>query len=324
LPTSDPVAARERPVLTPAASRTRSDGVLARVARHRADYLYVLPALAVMALVIAYPIYFTVYLSLFNTPPNLALEDKIFVGLDNYGRILAAESFHEATWNTLIWTVFSTLFAFVLGFGAALALDRELFGRGVLRGTLLVPYVISAVAAAYVWRWLYHSDFGVIGALLMALGLADGPTNILDNRARVMPALIMVNVWKEFPFAMIMMLAGLQTVPGQLLRAAHVDGASAWQRFWHVTVPHLKGVSLVTVLLLLVTNFNSFTIPWIMTGGGPAGASEIWITHVYQLAFGRIRFGLASAYSVILFVVMMTLGWFYVRALTRGEERSRG
>ena len=321
--TSDPVGARERPVATlPAASRPRPDGVLARVVRHRADYLYVLPALAAMALVIAYPVYFTVYLSLFNTPPNLALEDKIFVGLDNYGRILAAESFHEATWNTLVWTVFSTLFAFVLGFGVAIALNRELVGRGLLRGTLLVPYVISAVAAAYVWRWLYHSDFGVIGALLVKVGLTEGPINVLDSRARVMPALIVVNVWKEFPFAMIMMLAGLQTVPDQLLRAAQVDGASAWQRFWHVTVPHLKGVSLVTVLLLLVTNLNSFTIPWIMTGGGPAGASEIWITHIYQLAFGRIRFGLASAYSVILFVVMMAMGWFYVRALTRGDDRS--
>jgi multiple sugar transport system permease protein len=325
LPTSDPLGAREGPVPTPpAVSRPRADGVLARILRHRADYLYVMPALGVMALVIAYPIYFTVYLSFFNTPPNLALEDKIFVGLDNYRRILGAESVHEATWNTMVWTVFSTLFAFALGFGAALALDRERVGRSVLRGTLLVPYVISAVAAAYVWRWLYHSDFGVIGALLVKVGLTDGPINILDSRARVMPALIVVNVWKEFPFAMIMMLAGLQTVPDQLLRAAQVDGASAWQRFWHVTVPHLKGVSLVTVLLLLVTNFNSFTIPWIMTGGGPAGASEIWITHIYSLAFGRIRFGLASAYSVVLFVVMMTLGWIYVRALTRGDERRAG
>ena len=325
MPISDPVAARARPIATPAAaSRPRSDGVLARIVRHRADYLYVLPALGVMALVIAYPVYFTVYLSFFNTPPNLALEDKIFVGFANYGRIVAAESFHEATWNTLVWTLFSTLFAFVLGFGAAITLDRELFGRSVLRGTLLVPYVISAVAASYVWRWLYHSDFGVIGAMLVALGLTDGPINILDNRSRVMPALIVVNVWKEFPFAMIMMLAGLQTVPDQLLRAARVDGASAWQRFWHVTMPHLRGVSLVTVLLLLVTNLNSFTIPWIMTGGGPAGASEIWITQVYQLAFGRIRFGLASAYSVILFGVMMAMGWFYVRALTHGEDRSPG
>jgi len=283
-----------------------------------------LPALGVMLLVIAYPVYYTVYLSFFNTPPNLALEDKIFVGVDNYGRILGLESFHEATWNTMVWTVFSTFFAFVLGFGAAIALDGTFRGRGLLRGTLLVPYVISAVAASYVWRWLYHSDFGVIGALSVQLGLTDGPINFLDDRGRVMAALIAVNVWKEFPFAMIMMLAGLQTVPDQLLRAARVDGASAWQRFWHVTMPHLRGVALVTVLLLLVTNLNSFTIPWIMTGGGPAGASEIWITQVYQLAFGRIRFGLASAYSVILFGVMMVMGWFYVRALTRGEDRSPG
>jgi multiple sugar transport system permease protein len=305
-------AARQRPNL------------LARIWKHRADYLYVAPALLVMLLVIAYPVYFTVYLSFFNTPPNLALDDKIFVGFDNYVRVTTSESFHEATWNTLVWTVFSTLFAFVLGFGAALALNRHFVGRGVMRGILLVPYVISAVAAAYIWRWLFHSDFGVFGAISVALGITDQPINFLDDRSAVMPSLILVNVWKEFPFAMIMMLAGLQTVPDQLLRAARVDGANSWNCFWHITVPHLTGVTLVTVLLLVVTNLNSFTIPYIMTGGGPAGASEIWITHIYQIAFGRIRFGLASAYSVILFIVMMGMGYYYVRALTRGDERNAG
>ncbi len=304
--------------------RPRRPGLLARIVRHRADYLYVLPALGVMALVIAYPVYFTVYLSFFNTPPSLALEDKIYVGLDNYGRILAAESFHEVTWNTLVWTLWSTLFAFLLGLGAALVLDREFRGRGLLRGVLLVPYVISAVAASYVWRWMYHSDFGVIGATLVRLGVAAEPINFLDDVDRVLASLIVVNVWKEFPFAMIMLLAGLQTVPEQLLRAARVDGANALQRFLHVTLPHLKGVTLVTVLLLLVANLNSFTIPFVMTGGGPAGASDIWITAIYNLAFGRIRFGLASAYSVILFAVMMAMGYFYVRALTRGDERRAG
>ena len=97
----------------------------------------------------------------------------------------------------------------------------------------------------------------------------------------MLPSLIVVNVWKEFPFAMLLMLAGLQTVPEQLLRAAWVDGAGAWQRFWHVTMPHLKGVTLITVLLLFVSNLNHFTIPWVMTGGGPAGASDIWITAIY-------------------------------------------
>jgi multiple sugar transport system permease protein len=276
-----------------------------------------------MVLVIGYPIYDTIYLSFFNTPPGQALANKTFVGVGNYTRILFSEEFWEVTQHTVIWTVFSTLFAFALGFAAALALDRAFVGRGVLRGILLIPYVISAVAASYVWRWLYHSDFGVIGALAVQLGLSDSPLNFLDDIDTVLPSLIVVNVWKEFSFAMIMMLAGLQTVPDELHRAAQVDGASPWQRFWHVTVPHLKGVTVVTVLLLIVTNLNSFTIPWVMTGGGPAGASDIWITAIYRY-FNLTRFGLASAYSVILFVVMMSLGWFYVRALTRGDERRPG
>ncbi len=208
----------------------------------------------------------------------------------------------------------------MLGLCAALALHREFAGRGVLRAVLLIPYVVSAVAASYVWKWLYHSDFGVIGALSVQFGFTDRPINFLDNLYTVLPSLIVVNIWREFSFAMIMLMAGLQTVPDQLLRAAQVDGANAWQRFWHVTFPHLKGVSMVTLLLLMVANFNSFIIPWIMTGGGPAGASDIWITQIYQLAFGRQRWGLASAYAVILFIVLMTLGYFYVKALTRGDE----
>lgn len=298
----------------------RRPGLLRRVSDRRADYLYIAPALLVMLFVIAYPVYYTVELSFFKTPANLQMKDKVFVGFDNYATILASKSFHEVTINTLIWTVSSTGFAFLLGLGAALSLHREFAGRGLLRAVLLVPYVVSAVAASYVWKWLYHSDFGVIGAMAVQLGITDRPINFLDNLDTVLPSLIVVNVWKEFSFAMVMLMAGLQTVPEQLLRAAKVDGANAWDRFWHVTFPHLKNVSMVTVLLLMVANFNSFIIPWIMTGGGPAGASDIWITQIYNLAFVRQRYGVASAYSVILFVVMMTLGYFYVRALTKGDE----
>lgn len=310
-------------VLAPALGPKRI-GLLQRVVNQRADYLYVLPALVVMMVVIAFPVYYTIELSFFKTPANLQMRDKIFVGADNYVTVLTNESIRAVTVNTLIWTVASTFFAFLLGLGAALALHREFMGRGILRAVLLIPYVVSAVAASYVWKWLYHSDFGVIGALAVALGLTDRPINFLDNLYTVLPSLIVVNIWKEFSFAMIMLMAGLQTVPDQLLRAAQVDGANAWQRFWHVTFPHLKNVSMVTLLLLMVANFNSFIIPWIMTGGGPAGASDIWITQIYQLAFGRQRWGLASAYSVVLFIVMMTLGYFYVKALTRGDESRAG
>ncbi|UHD46398.1 sugar ABC transporter permease [Aureimonas altamirensis] len=296
--------------------------LLRDIVRSRSDYLYVAPAIVVMLFVIAYPIYYTIELSFFQTPANLQMRDKVFVGLDNYATVLSSRSFHQTTWNTFIWTIASTLFAFLLGLGAALSLHREFVGRGVLRAVLLVPYVISAVSASYVWKWLYHSDFGAIGALAVELGLTERPINFLDNLDYVLPSLIVVNVWKEFSFAMVMLLAGLQTVPDQVLRAAKVDGASAWQRFWHVTFPHLKNVSMVTILLLMVANFNSFIIPWIMTGGGPVGASDIWITQIYNLAFIRQRYGVASAYAVILFVVMMTLGYFYVRALTRGDRSS--
>ncbi|MBU1303966.1 MAG: sugar ABC transporter permease [Alphaproteobacteria bacterium] len=303
--------------------RERS-GILEQMWLNRFDYLYVLPAILVMLIVIAYPIYYTIDLSFFKTPPSLQLRDKIFVGTDNYAAILSSDVFWRVTMNTVVWTIASTLFAFVLGLGAALALHREFVGRGVLRAILIIPWVISAVAASYIWKWIYHSDFGVIGAVLVGLGLTDRPPNFIDSVNTVLPSLIVVNVWREFPFAMIMLMAGLQTVPEQLLRAATVDGAGAWQRFWHVTFPHLRSVSTVTILLLAVANFNSFIIPWIMTGGGPASASHIWITHIYELAFGRQRWGVAAAYSVLLFLILMAFGYFYVRALSGSERKDHG
>lgn len=307
---------------TPAPPRRPS--LFKRVWNHRHDYWYVLPAIIVMLIVIAYPIYYTIELSFFNTPASLSLANKKFNGLDNYVAILTSPIFWKVSWQTLVWTVLSTIFAFLLGLGAALALHREFVGRGVLRGILLVPWVVSAVAASYVWKWLYHSDFGAIGALLVQLGLSDKPINFIDNTTTSLYALIVVNVWKEFSFAMIMLMAGLQTVPDTLLRAAQVDGASPWQRFWHVTWPHLSGVSMVTVLLLVVQNFNSFIIPFIMTGGGPVGSTQIWITHIYELAFLRQRWGVGAAYAVLLFLIMMTLGYFYVKALSRGDDNRAG
>lgn len=297
-------------------------GLLATIGRHWADYLYILPALAVMLVVIAYPIYYTVYLSFFETPPSSP--NWYFNGIDNYKVILSDDTyiFWESTKNTVIWTVGSTFFAFILGFAAALLVHREFVMRGLVRGLLLVPWVISAVPAAYIWRWMYHSDYGLISGTLMQLGIVKSPVIFLDSINLALPSLVVVNVWKEFPFAMIMLLAGLQTVPSGLLRAARVDGAGAWQSFINVTVPHLRGVIVITTILLFVGNLNSFTLPFIMTGGGPANSSMIWIVKIYLLAFTDLRYGLASAFAVILFLMMLVLGYFYVRALTDGERRT--
>ena len=161
-----------------------------RVYNSRFDYLYVAPALLVMLIVIAYPVYYTIDLSFFKTPASLSLANKTFTGLDNYVTVLTSAIFWKVTWQTIIWTVLSTLFSFLIGLGAALALHRAFIGRALLRGLLLIPWVVSAVAASYVWKWLYHSDFGVIGALLNQVGLAHGPVNLIDNTTTSLYALI--------------------------------------------------------------------------------------------------------------------------------------
>jgi multiple sugar transport system permease protein len=307
------------PLRRPAAERAPRPGLAREIARHWTDYAYVGPAILVMLVVIGYPLVYTVWLSFHATPPSTGAWN--FNGVQNYAEILTSPRFWKTTWNTLYWTVGSTFFAFVLGFGAALALHQPFRGRGVVRAMLLIPWVISYVAAAYVFRWLLHSDYGLVSGSLMEWGVIDRPLVLLDNKQRVMPTLIAVNVWKEFPFVMIMLTAGLQTVPEGLLRAARIDGAGTWQQFRHVIVPHLKGVILITTLLLFVVNLNSFTLVWLMTGGGPANASQLWITEIYNLAFRSLQYGPASAFSVILFVIMLALGWFYVKALTANTPR---
>ena len=317
--------ATQAPTLPAGSSPTRrqAPGLLTRLRRHAADYLYVAPAIIVMLVVIGYPLVYTVYRSFFFTDARDPA--WTWTGLDNYTGILTDGQFWKVTWNTVVWTVGSTVLSVVLGFAAAMVLHREFIGRGLLRGVLLIPWVISAVAAAYIWKWLLHSDYGLISNQLMAWGWIDDPFIVLDDKSRVMPALVIVNTWKEFPFVMIMIMAGLQTVPQQLLRAARVDGASTWNQFRHITMPHLKGVLLITTLLLAVTNLNSFTLVYLMTGGGPANASQLWITEIYKISFGAgLRYGEASAYSVILFLFMAIIGYFYVRALTGGGRRKIG
>jgi multiple sugar transport system permease protein len=314
------VAVANPTVRTPGAHPKRQRGLLAEIRRHWADYMYVLPALLVMLFVIGYPIAYTIYLSFFSTPPSSA--NWYFNGIGNYQLILGDSQigFLETTKNTFVWTFASTIISFILGFGAALVVHREFPGRGIIRGLLLIPYIISQVPAAYIWRWLYNSDYGLISGTLKQLGLIERPIIFLDSVQRALPSVIVVNIWKEFPFAMVLLLAGLQTVPSGLLRAARVDGAGTLQTFWHVTVPHLRSVILVTTILLFVSNLNSFTLIWLMTGGGPAGASQLWIIKVYTLAFQDLQYGRASAFAVILFIIMMFFGYFYVKALG-GQDR---
>jgi multiple sugar transport system permease protein len=154
---------------------------------------------------------------------------------------------------------------------------------------------------------------------LIQWGFIEEPIPFLQSPALVMLSLVLVNTWKSFPFAMIMLLAGLQTIPEDLYKAARVDGANAWQQFIEITLPQLMPVTMVTTVLMIIGNMNSFTIPYVMTGGGPAHQSEIIITWIYNISFQTLRFGYASAISVVLFLVLFVFSYFYVRVLTRNE-----
>ncbi len=312
---------------TPASRRAnaaRASGepnVLKAIINHWADYLYVLPALIVMGLVIVYPLFEVIRLSFHYTSAYGGPEQ--FVGFDNYREAIEDERFGLVIRNTIVWTFFSTFFAIVLGMIAAILLSRPIRFRGFFRSVLFIPYVISAVTAAFLWKWMYHADFGVLSGMLIGAGVIETPIKFIDSTSLVMPSVIVANVWKEFPFAMIMLLAGLQSIPEQLYNAAKIDGAGRWRRFTDITIPQLIPVLTITSILLIIANINAFTIVWVLTGGGPAYQSQIFITHVYSAAFvGRPRFELAAALGVIIFLALMIFAIIYVRLLTR-DGRSR-
>jgi len=306
-------------------ARTRaahSDNVFVEIWNRRGDYMYVLPALIVMGVVIIYPLVKVLWLSFHYTSPYGGAEK--FVGLDNYKEAVQDEHFPIVIKNTIIWTAASTLLALFLGLAAAILLSRPIRFRGFFRSVLFIPYVIGQVTAAFVWKWIFHADFGVISGLLVQMGIINKPIKFIDSTSLVLPSLIAVNVWKEFPFAMIMLLAGLQAIPEQLYNAAKIDGAGRWRRFTDVTVPQLMPVITVASILLIIANVNAFTIVWVLTGGGPAYRSQIFITHVYSQAFvGSPHFELASALGVMIFFALMIFAIFYVRLLTREGRSNR-
>jgi multiple sugar transport system permease protein len=280
-------------------------------------YLFVAPAVGLVLVVTFYPFVYSVYLSFLATPSRSL--QTTFTGLGNYREVFTDPVFYRVIRNTLVWTIASTLLDVALGLVAAVAVNNLKVLRGAVRAALLLPYVVGYVVASYAWLWLLHGEYGLINGMLVTWHLLREPVSFLTDLSLVLPSLILANVWKTFPFAMLMLLAGLQNVPEQLVMAARMDRASAWRTFWEVTVPAIWPVLTVTALLLAFHNFNSFTIPWIMTGGGPLHRSEIITNYIYNQAFTRLNFGLAAATSCVTFALLMIFAVVYVRALSRGE-----
>src|SRR5699024_9541032 len=279
--------------------------------------LLVLPGLALLVAVVLYPLIAALVTAFFQQ--SLVIPGRQFVGLDNIISVLQGD-FVDLLAQTLTFTVGTTVIPFVIGFALALALNTRIRGANVLRGFFLVPWLIPGVVVSFLWMWIFNANYGVLNGLLESVGAIDGPEAWLAQPGTAMAAVIIAKSWQSFPWMMVMLLAGLQTVPGELHEAAEIDGAGVVRRFFAITVPHLKGIIGLVVLLEFIWNFQHFDIIYVLTGGGPAGATQTFATAVYETAFKGYDLGRAGALGLLWMVLLMVLVVVYVRFSEKGEQ----
>jgi multiple sugar transport system permease protein len=279
-------------------------------------YLFVLPLVVLVLALVAYPLGSAVHVSLTEKYVGYAPR---FVGLRNYADLARDSVFHKVVWNSALFTVVSVSAKIVIGLLMALALHRTLAARRLVRGVLLLPWVVPTVITALAWHWMFDALRGVINVSLQTAGLIAEPIAWLGQPATAMAAVITVNVWRGFPFFGVSLLAGLQAIPRDLYEAAAVDGASAVQQFRHVTLPGLRPVLFVTTLISTIFTLNDFNIVYVMTRGGPGIATHVLATYTYETGFQALRWGKAVAVSMYLMPLVAILIVAVARRLTREE-----
>ncbi|GAB3826120.1 ABC transporter permease subunit [Kribbella italica] len=238
-----------------------------------------------------------------------------WVGLGNYANLLGDEMTRRVFLHTLIYVAGYLPLVYVGGLALALALNQKLKGRSFLRATYFLPVVTSWVVVALVWKWLLNPSNGLVNQVLGAIGLPE-PGWWTDPQW-ALPAVILSSAWKDLGFVMVILLAGLQAIPSDLYEAAKVDGSSAWQRFWRVTLPLLSPSTFFVVVISLINGFQVFDQVYVMTGGGPAGSSQVVVGQIYDLTFRYGRAGEASALSWILFAVILVITVVQIRGQRR-------
>lgn len=278
---------------------------------------YVLPAVAVILAVMSYPFVYCIYLS-FRATPSYTTKTH-FAGLSNFGIVLNDPAFLNSIGVTVIWTIGSTVFDVLLGMAAAILVNNLRWFRGPIRAALMMPYIVGYVIASYAWLWLYQGEYGLINQLLISWHVLRAPVSVLSSLGLALPAVILVNIWKTFPFAMIMFLAALQAVPEHTIMAARLDGANETRAFLEIKLPYLRRTIIITTVVLTLQNFNTFTIPYIMTSGGPLNHTEIVSNFIYNTAFTNLNFGGAAAASVLVMLILMVFVVLYVGLLGRGR-----
>ncbi|MCM0019660.1 MAG: sugar ABC transporter permease [Tagaea sp.] len=280
--------------------------------RRRLAFWLILPSLLLITLFKLAPIGEGVLVSL-QSQSMMRPNPEAFVGLAHYERAIFEERvFGQSLWNTVVWTLGSVAGAYIVGLSLALLLNREFGGRSIFRALFLVPWVIPEVATALLWKWAYSDEFGVINFILFRLHVIDRPLLFLSDVHSAMPAVIVVQIWKLYPIMFITLLAALQSVPKELHEAAEIDGASLWQRFRFVTFPFIRPTSVIITLLASIWTFQNFDLIYLLTGGGPAGATKILPTLIYEKGFWGLELGYASAIGMLMLMCLTVLSVAYL------------
>jgi multiple sugar transport system permease protein len=288
-------------------------------------YLFVLPAILYLGVLLAYPVVVNVVTSFQQlTAINLLSGDAPWVGLANYRAAWHDPLAVSAAVHSVGYTAVAVTVQMTLALGLALLYSKAFPGARPLRSLYLIGYAIPVVVSAQVFRWMLDGRTGFVNWLFQTLHLQDpaNPVYWLADTTTALPALIAVQVWLGVPFTMIALTAGLMTIPADLYEAARIDGAGAFARFRYVTWPHLRPTFLTVTILTVIFCFKSFDLVWIGTQGGPAGASEVLPTLAYRLVFQQFRFGEGAAVLNVVFLVLLVLSTVYLYALQREEEPS--
>lgn len=262
-------------------------------------YLLLLPVLTILGVFVAYPFVYGVWLAFTDT--TIVHAGK-FTGLDNLQRLLDDSIFQQAASNSFIYTGVTTVFKLALGLAMAAVLNIRFRGNRFVRAATLLPWIIPTVLSTLAWKWMFDASFSVFNYVLASVGIL-GPT-WLGVWPWPMVSIIVVNIWRGMPFYGISFLAGMQTIPQELYEAATIDGASAWSRFMHITLPLLRPVITVVLLLSTILTFADFQIVYVLTGGGPANLTHLFATYSFQIGLRGLEIGVGAAISLFMFPIL--------------------
>jgi multiple sugar transport system permease protein len=280
--------------------------------RNLSGYLFLLPALFVFALFVWYPIILGFVMSFQSID---MINPPTWVGWENYRHVLSDPLFAVAWRNTLAFTLYALLFGYIIPIILALVINEMRHGKAFFRLVFYLPVMLSPIVTVFLWRWIYNPDSGLLNALLSLVHLPGGLW--LENPGTALPALMVVATWSAAGSTMLIYLAGLQGVPASLYEAAEIDGASLWRRLWSITLPSIRPIMLLMLVLQIIGTMQVFTEPFTITGGGPENSTTSVLLLIYNYAFQNADFGGASALGVMLFVVLAIFALIYMRMTNR-------